>query len=519
MELSRREFIKMGTGSLAGLALSNTMDKYVFTKHWGTMTEETFVENANVVSKYYAAFGIDEKLIQIILSEAMSRGGDYCDLYFQHKIRNELQLEDSIINFGATTVDHGVGIRVIKGDQTGYSFSEEITPEAMKHAARTAAVIANSPATPTLAAITFRTCTNYYKTPAPWNRIETKTKVELLENLNNTAYRLDSRIKKCSIRYSDEDNLLLIADSNSSIRGDCGPYAGINISCVAENNGRREKGWAGFSRRCGGEFLSHEEVTGLAKTAVDNTIKLFDSTTISGGEMEVVLGPGDTGVLLHEAIGHGIEADFNRKGTSIFTDKMNTSVAEKFVTIVDDGTCEHHRGSINTDDEGNDSARTVLVHDGILCSYMHDHISFRHYNTTPTGNGRRQSFRFIPTPRMRNTCMLPGPHHPEEIIKSVKYGLYVDQIGNGQVMIGGGDFTFYVVRGNLIENGKLTKIVKDVNLIGNGPDVLKHICMVGNDFQMSTHGGMCGKDGQSVPVSFGMPTVKVSKLTVGAAKG
>jgi len=252
-----------------------------------------------------------------------------------------------------------------------------------------------------------------------------------------------------------------------------------------------------------------------ASEAVRRTVALFDSVKLQGGEMELVLAAGDSGILLHEAIGHGMEADFNRKQISIFSDKIGKSVAEKFVTIVDNGTNKNLRGSINLDDEANASERTVLVEEGMLRSYMHDRISSKHYKVKPTGNGRRQSFRYPPQPRMRNTYMLPGPHKKEEIIRSVKKGLYVEVFTNGEVHIGAGDFTFYVKSGRLIENGRLTRPVKDTNVIGNGPDVLKNIVMVGDDLKMAEHGGTCGKKGQAAPVSSGLPTVKVSKITVG----
>jgi TldD protein len=267
------------------------------------------------------------------------------------------------------------------------------------------------------------------------------------------------------------------------------------------------------------EFINSESVERLSREAVRRTVDLFDAVKPDAGEMEVVLAAGSSGVLLHEAIGHGMEADFNRKGISIYADKMNKPVAEDFVTIVDDGTNTNVRGSLNVDDEGNDTEKTFLVRDGILTSYLHDRISAQHYRVEPTGNGRRESFRYAPIPRMRNTYMLPGPHKKEDIIKSVKKGLYAEHFTNGQVYIGAGDFTFYVKSGYLIDNGEITRAVKDVNIIGNGPEVLKNVVMVADDLALSEGGHTCGKDGQGVPVSLGLPTMKVSKITVGGVKG
>jgi TldD protein len=292
----------------------------------------------------------------------------------------------------------------------------------------------------------------------------------------------------------------------------------ISVSVTAEQNGKREQNYFDLSGRRGIEFFTPENINRLAKEPVIRTVALFDAVKPEAGEMEVILAAGSSGILLHEAIGHGMEADFNRKNISIFADKIDKPVAESFVNIVDDATNPNIRGSINVDDEGNSTGKTFLVENGILRSYLHDRISAQHYNVTPTGNGRRESFRSVPQPRMRNTYMLPGPHKKEEIIASVKKGIFAETFTNGQVFIGAGDFTFYVKSGFLIEDGKITKPIKDINIIGNGPKVLKDIVMVADDFQMAEGGWTCGKNGQSAPVSMGLPTVKVSKITVGGVK-
>jgi len=293
------------------------------------------------------------------------------------------------------------------------------------------------------------------------------------------------------------------------------PMALLSASVLAERDGRREQNGYNVAGRAGGNFYSKDRIDRLVKEAWARTAILFESGQPPAGEMPVVLAAGSSGILLHEAIGHGMEADFNRKGTSIYSDKMGKSIAAPFVSIVDDGTAPGARGSIHVDDEGNPAGRTVLVENGVLASYLHDGISARHYGVAPTGNGRRESYRSPPLPRMRSTYMLPGPHDREEIIRSVKRGIFCQTFSNGQVQIGAGDFTFFVKNGWLIEDGKLTRPIKDVNLIGNGPKALERVDMVAGDLAVDEGGWTCGKDGQSVPVSQGLPTVRVSSMTVG----
>jgi TldD protein len=289
----------------------------------------------------------------------------------------------------------------------------------------------------------------------------------------------------------------------------------IYSSCIAEQNGKRENHGSSRSMRKGMEMLTNAEIDSIANESVKRTVTLFDAIKPDAGEMEIVLGPGESGILLHEAMGHGFEADFNRIKTSIFCDKLNKKIASDYVTIIDSGLNTNFRGTINVDDEANEGAETVMVENGVLKSYLHDRISAKHYGVKPTGNGRRDTFRNMPIPRMRNTFMKNGPHTPEEIIASVKNGIYAEQFTNGQVNIGAGDFTFYVKSGNIIENGKLGRPIKDVNIIGNGPKALADIVMVGNDMKMSEASWTCGKGGQGAPVSMGIPTVKISKITVG----
>lgn len=511
--ISRRHFLQKGA---KGLLATATIPYFLKSN-----AEKAFampVAKEMKLNDYYEHFGVDEKTIHEVMSEALSRGGDYCDVYFQHTITNYIGLEDKAVNRAYTDVDLGVGIRVLKGDQTGYSFSEEITPKAMKLASKTAANIADTSKKVEPVLLKLHHHPNYYPIETPWETVSIDKKIPYLQEINENVFSLDSRVIKSNIWFINETSYVLIATSEGRLVYDYRPMGQIAVIVSAEQNGQREENYFSLADRRGIEFFNPENMERLAKEPVRRTMKLFEAVKPEAGEMEVVLAAGSSGILLHEAIGHGMEADFNRKKISIFSDKIDKPVAENFVSIVDDGTVLNKRGSINVDDEGNDTEKTYLVENGILKSYLHDRISAKYYGVKSTGNGRRQSFRFAPIPRMRNTYMLPGPHTKEEIISSVKKGLYTETFTNGEVFIGAGDFTFYVKSGYLIEDGKLTKPIKDVNIIGNGPDVLKNIVMVADDLKMSEGGGYCGKNGQRAPVSMGLPTVKVSKITVSGVK-
>jgi TldD protein len=464
---------------------------------------------------YYRRFGVDEKTVRDVMAVALERGGDYCDLYFQHSLGNYVGLEDKQVNRAYTNVDFGLGIRVLKGDQTGFSFTEEITPKAMKQAARTAANIASGSATSPAAKLAFHPAADYYPIETSWEEVRIDRKIPYLEKLNELVFAADPRIVKSQIWFSDDTSYVLLVTSEGRVVCDYRPMTRLTVTCTAEQDGRREEGYYDLSGREGIEFYTPGRLEHLASMAVQRAVGLFAAVKPAAGEMEVVLAAGSSGILLHEAIGHGMEADFNRKGISIFADKIGKPVAEKFVSIVDDGTNPNLRGSLNVDDEGNDTEKTFLVENGTMRSYLHDRISAQHYGVRSTGSGRRQSFRHPPMPRMRNTYMLPGPHTRDEIIASVNKGLYAEAFTNGQVFIGAGDFSFYVKTGYLIEDGRLARPVKDINIIGNGPDVLSKIVMVGDDLKFAEGGWNCGKNGQRVPVSQGLPTVKVSSITVG----
>ena len=509
MHLTRRQFIcKTALGTVAvsvPLVLGPNLSRALTLPAGETMKADNCLEH----------FGVTQKTLREVMETALSKGGDYCDLYFQHGITNYVMLEDGAVNRAYTNVDLGVGIRVLKGDQTGYSFTEELSDKAMKLAATTAAGIADGAGRS--APVEFRALKipDFYPINTSWEQVGVDQRIPHLQTINKRVFELDDRVIKATVYLADESSHVLIATSEGKLVYDYQPMTRLMARCTAEHNGDREQGYFDLAGRRGIEFFTPETVERAAKEAVERTVGLFEAVKPDAGEMPVILAAGSSGILLHEAIGHGMEADFNRKDVSIFADKMGKPVARKFVNIIDDGTNPHVRGSINIDDEANDSQVTHLVKDGILTSYLHDRISAAHYKVKPTGSGRRQSFRHAPIPRMRNTYMTNGPHTRDEIIASVKKGILAETFTNGQVFIGAGDFTFYVKTGYLIEDGKLTRPIKDINIIGNGPKVLEDVTMVADDFKMAEGGWTCGKNGQGVPVSMGLPTIKVKAITVG----
>jgi len=467
---------------------------------------------------YFSSFGVDEKLIREGLAAALSRGAERADLYFQHRVSTWISLEDGEVNRASTVVELGVGVRAVRGDQTGYAYTEELTLDAVKSAGATAAVVASGPARGAPSSYRTGLLTRRFAAKVGWDGVGASQRLPLLSELDKAIRAGDPRIKTVKASLGSEHGAILIVDSEGRVFEDLLPMAVLYASCTAEENGRRETNGYNVAGRAGFEFFTKERLGRVAKQCVDRTTVLFQSVPAPPGEMPVVLAAGASGILLHEAIGHGMEADFNRKNTSIYADRIGKPIAKDLVHIVDDGTLEGARGSIDVDDEGNASQKTLLVDKGVLATYLHDSISAKQYGLAPTGSGRRESFRFPPMPRMRSTYMLPGPHDPAEIIASVKKGIYCERFSNGQVEIGAGDFTFYVKNGRLIEDGKLTRPITDVNLIGNGPKVLEKIDMVGKTLEFDEGGWTCGKNGQSVPVSLGMPTVRVASMTVGGRK-
>jgi len=465
---------------------------------------------------YFSRFGVTEAVIAEALAAAMSRGADYADVFFQHRVTSSLGLQDGAVNRASAGVSLGVGVRAVKGDQQGYGFTEDLTLDSIRECARTAAAVADGPSRNAPQSYQVAVApAQRYPVRQRWEDVRPEQKLPILSGLNEKVFAADPRVKKVNVGFADEYGAVLVADSQGRIVEDLQPMTVLYLSCVAEQGGRRESGGYNVAGRAGLEFYTPERLDRMVKEAVARTTILFEAGQPPAGEMPVVLAAGSSGILLHEAIGHGMEADFNRKNVSIYSDKIGKLIARPFVSIVDDATIEGARGAINVDDEGNPAGRTMLVENGVLATYLHDAISARHYKVKPTGNGRRQSYQHAPMPRMRATYMLPGPHKREEIIASVKKGIYCSNFSNGQVQIGAGDFTFYVKNGYLIEDGKLTRPIKDVNIIGNGPKVLEKVDMVSDDLAIDEGGWTCGKDGQSVPVSQGMPTVRVASITVG----
>ncbi len=473
--------------------------------------------------RYFSRFGIDEKMIRETLAKAMAKGGDHADVFIQHRVGHTMALEDGEVNRAFAWVELGAGVRVVKGDQTGYGYTEDLTLESLRNAAATAAAIADGPSRDVPTA--FRSdpgehaaFPSRYELKQSWEDVKPEQKLPIIKRMNERALAADARIKKVSTGMADEWGAVLIADSQGRLVEDVQPMTQLWLSCTAEQNGQRETNGYNVAGREDMSFYSDERLDRVVKEAVARTTILFEAAPAPAGELPVVMAAGSSGILLHEAIGHGMEADFARKNTTIYADKIGKSIAKPFVNIVDDGTIDRARGAINVDDEGNVAGKTNLVEGGVLTTFLHDEISAKHYGVKPTGSGRRESYKHVPMPRMRATYMLPGPHKKEEIIASVKKGIYCSNFSNGQVKIGAGDFTFYVKNGYLIEDGKLTRPIKDVNIIGNGPKVLEKIDMVSDDLVIDEGGWTCGKDGQSVPVSQGMPTVRVSSITVGGKK-
>ncbi len=469
------------------------------------------------VMSYFSSFGVSPELIRGALGVALSRGADDADLYFEHLETNSVSLSDNKVNRASTHVDLGVGVRVRVGDQVGYAYSEDLSAAAIQRAAAMAAEIAafGKASRPVEEPGAARRLADRYPERVPWDTVPMETRVQMVRAWERRSFELDPRIRKVEVSLIDAEKRILIARPDGRLIEDHLPMTRAHIVCTAEQAGRRETGSYNLASRQGIDFYSPDRVERLCQSAVEGTAILFEAGKAPNGEMTVVLGAGSSGILLHEAIGHGLEADFNRKGVSIYADRLGQRIAPPGVTVVDDGTLPYARGTINNDDEGNPTERTVLIEDGILRSYLHDEISARHYGVNPTGSGRRESFRHVVLPRMRATYMERGGYSAEEVIGSVKRGIYCKTFSNGQVQIGAGDFAFYVKQGFLIEDGKLTQPIKDVNLIGNGPAVLAAVEMVADDLQIDEGGWTCGKDGQSVPVSQGMPTVKVGKLSVG----
>ena len=460
-------------------------------------------------------FAIDEATAQSILDVALSRGGDYADLYFENKSAGSILFEDQAVKNAARSLTRGLGVRVLLGEAVGYAFTEDLTPEAMRRAAETAAKIAsrNERVEP-IDAVHYET-PNHYAPAGSTLDVPAEEKVTLIRRADQAARAFDSSIARVDISFVDELKHILIFTSDGRMMSDVQPLTRFNVSCLSERGEERRTARWGGGGRMGMAYFQTTSPEAVASEAARQAVLLQSAVEAPAGTFPVVLAAGDSGILLHEAIGHGLEADFNRKKTSNYSGRIGELVASELCTVVDDGTIQDSRGSINIDDEGNLPQRNVLIENGVLQAYMQDRISSDQLKTAPTGNGRRQSFKHVPMPRMTNTYMLDGESTPEEIIRSVQRGIYCVAFSGGQVNISNGDFVFSVTEGYMIEDGKVTAPIRNVNLIGNGPDVPTKVTAVAHDFTLSDGRWTCGKNGQSVPVGVGIPTTLVSGITVG----
>ena len=451
-----------------------------------------------------------------VFARLMTPAVDHADLYFQHSRSESWMLEDGLVKEGSHSIEQGVGVRALSGEKTGFAYSDDIVMPALLEAAGSARAIARSGNDGTGRPLSTIAARPLYPAIDPIDTMSSGVKVALLRDIDAYTRSLDARVREVIVSVSATVDTILVAASDGTLAADVRPLVRFNVQVIAEQNGRRETGSAGGGGRFGlDELFANERAQSLAREAVRSAVVNLEAVDAPAGNMTVVLGPGWPGVLLHEAIGHGFEGDFNRKGTSAFSGSMGQRVAAKGVTIVDDGTLAGRRGSLSVDDEGTPSNCTVLVEDGIMKGLIQDKFNARLMGVKPTGNGRRESFAHLPMPRMTNTYMLAGDRDPQEILRSVKRGLYAVNFGGGQVDITNGKFVFSASEAYLIEDGKVTRPVKGATLIGAGPEVLKHVSMIGNDLKLDQGVGVCGKDGQSVPVGVGQPTLKIENLTVG----
>ncbi len=462
-----------------------------------------------------APFELQTRSLERVFGTLAARKVDYADLYFQYSRYEGWSLEEGIVKSGSFNIEQGVGVRAVSGDKTAFAYSDEISFQALQDAAKATRAIASSGQSKRVKAAERRLPVPLYREVDPIASLPSESKVDLLQKLEKRCRALDPRITQVMASLGGEYEVVLIARADGTIAADVRPLVRLSVQVIAEQGGRRESGTSGGGGRTDYAHFSDAVLEGYARQAVSQALTNLEARPAPAGTMTVVLGPGWPGVLLHEAIGHGLEGDFNRKGSSAFSGRLGQRVAAPGVTVVDDGTLPGRRGSLTVDDEGNPTQRTVLIEDGVLRGYMQDSLNARLLGMPLTGNARRESFAHVTLPRMTNTYMLAGPHDPAEIIASVPKGIYAANFGGGQVDITSGKFVFSAAEAYLIENGKVTQPVKGATLIGNGPDVLTRVTMIGNDLALDPGIGTCGKEGQSVPVGVGQPTLKIEGLTVG----
>ena len=462
-----------------------------------------------------APHALDEGRLQSVFGQIMAHHVDYADLYFQYSRSESWSLEEGIVKSGSFNIDQGVGVRAVSGEKTAFAYSDDITFNALQAAAQATRAIGRQGGAGSTAIARRGELRALYAPQDPLASLGAPEKVALLERLERIARRLDPRVTQVMASLAGEYEVVMVARSDGAQAADVRPLVRLSLQVIVEADGRREQGGAGGGGRFDYGYFTDEVLNDYAQKAVQQALLNLDARPAPAGTMTVVLGSGWPGILLHEAIGHGLEGDFNRKGTSAFSGRIGERVAAPGVTVVDDGTIAQRRGSLNVDDEGNATQRNVLIEDGVLRGYLQDALNARLMGVAPTGNGRRESYAHVPMPRMTNTYMLNGDRDPAEIIASVERGLYAVNFGGGQVDITSGKFVFSASEAYMIENGKLTYPVKGATLIGNGPDALTRVSMIGNDMKLDSGVGTCGKEGQSVPVGVGQPTLRIDGLTVG----
>ena len=479
--------------------------------------EPTLERLAIAKSLLLTPFGLDEAHLARALAQIKAYQVDEADLYFQYTRHEGWSLEEGIVKTGSFSIDQGVGVRAVSGEKTAFAYSDDISEASLLDAAHTVRTISSAAQskrvrTPSRKIAAGR---SLYAGTDPISTLDSTAKVELLGRVENMARAKDPRVAQVMAGLASEYDVVMVARADGTLAADVRPLVRLSVTVIAEQNGRREMGSSGGGGRFGLHYFDDERLQLYVNQAVHAALTNLEARPAPAGEMTVVLGPGWPGILLHEAIGHGLEGDFNRKGSSAFSGRVGQRVAAKGVTVLDDGTLADRRGSLNVDDEGNVSGRNVLIEDGILKGYIQDAMNARLMGVPPTGNGRRESYAHVPMPRMTNTYMLAGDKDPQEIVKSIKKGLYATNFGGGQVDITSGKFVFSASEAYWVENGKVLYPVKGASIIGSGPECLKHVSMIGNDMQLDSGVGTCGKEGQSVPVGVGQPTLRIDGLTVG----
>ncbi len=462
-------------------------------------------------------FGLDETHLARALAEIRAHRVDDADLYFQYTRSEGWSLEEGIVKTGSFSIDQGVGVRAVSGEKTAFAYSDDISQASLLDAARTVRSIASAAQSGRVKVAPRKIATSRSLYPGidPIASMDSTAKVALLEKAERQARAKDPRVAQVMVGLASEYDVVLVARADGTLAADVRPLVRLSITVIAEQNGRREVGSSGGGGRFGLAYFDDAQITRYVDEAVDAALVNLESRPAPAGEMTVVLGPGWPGILLHEAIGHGLEGDFNRKGASAFSGRIGQRVAAKGVTVLDDGTIADRRGSLNVDDEGHASQRNVLIEDGILKGYIQDSLNARLMGVAPTGNGRRESYAHIPMPRMTNTYMLGGDKEPAEIVASMKRGLYATNFGGGQVDITSGKFVFSASQAFWVEDGKIQYPVKGATIVGSGPESLKKVTLIGNDMALDSGVGTCGKEGQSVPVGVGQPTLRIDGLTVG----